>query len=57
LHAVDEHRYDPDEDDQRRDGEIHIALFKKVEWKPIPHESNVSIEQLSSENNKSENKK
>ena len=25
---------------------IYIALFKKVEWKPIPHESKVTIDEL-----------
>ena len=25
---------------------IYIALFKKVEWKPIPHESKVTIDDL-----------
>ena len=25
----------------------YIALFKKVEWKPIPHESKVTIDELS----------
>ena len=26
---------------------IYVALFKKVEWKPIPHESKVTIDDLS----------
>lgn len=26
---------------------IYVALFKKVEWKPIPHESKVTIDELS----------
>ena len=25
---------------------IYVALFKKVEWKPIPHESKVTIDDL-----------
>ena len=28
---------------------IYIALFKKVEWKPIPHESKVTIDDLGGE--------
>ena len=28
-----------------------IALFKKIEWKPIPHNSKVKIEDLDKENN------
>ena len=25
---------------------MYVALFKKVEWKPIPHESKVTIDEL-----------
>lgn len=28
---------------------MYIALFKKVEWKPIPHESKVTIDELTKE--------
>ena len=24
----------------------YIALFKKIEWKPVPHESKVTIEDI-----------
>ena len=25
---------------------MYVALFKKVEWKPVPHNSSITIEQL-----------
>ena len=27
----------------------YIALFKKIEWKPVPHESKITIDDINNE--------